>query len=344
MKGSFYEEKASYLDTVDDISRPQELLYWYIKNKPEYFGRTEREANAKFKGILSRLEDREKALRLKNKISNTIAKLASYKIRFLPFNFVRWVLVDYLRGKRKRSFGIYQFVALPGQGKTMSMVAHIERFIQDMEEQKKPYVIATNFTYSHANYYIEHWLDMVNIAKDCYKRKIACLIAFDEIHVTFDSSDWKDFPPEMLALLSFNRKYGLQFCCTSQIYERIPKKIRDIANYTVICKNICNADRWFRCYYFDKCDYEVEFDGKRKKCKFIKEFIADDDFYALYDTLEQVDNMIKSAKEEKSKREQAFNLLFGSPGDEQEAKPAEPRTTGQAERGGRGRRSSKENG
>ena len=54
--------------------------------------------------------------------------------------------------------------------------------------------------------------------------------------------------------------------------------------------------------------------------------------------------MIKSAKEEKSKREQAFNLLFGTSGDEPEAKPAEPRTTGQAERGGRGRRSSKENG
>lgn len=246
-----------------------------------------------------------------------IDKLATKRIKFIYFDFLRWLLVDLLRGKQKRSFGIYQFVALPSEGKTMSMVAHMERFRADMERRGEKYVIATNFNYKHQSYKIAHWLDMVKIAKDCYKNHIYCLIAMDEIHVTFDSSAWKDFPAEMLAMLSFNRKYGLQFICSSQIYERIPKKIRDIANFTVICKNVLHSDRYFRNYYFAKTDYESQFEGKKAKCKFIKEFIADDNFYKLYDTLEQVDNMTENAQKEKNAKEKAFAILFGKEEEEE---------------------------
>lgn len=229
----------------------------------------------------------------------------------LWLSFGRWIIIDFLRGKAKRKFGIFQFVALPGEGKTMSMVAHMERYRKEFTAKKQPFVIASNFSYKYNDYFIDHWSDMVTIAKDCYKKKIPCLIAVDEIHVTFDSSDWKNFPPSILAMLSFNRKYGLEFICSSQIYERIPKKIRDIANYTVICKNIGHFDRLFRCYYFPKSDYEAQFEGKKKKAQYIKEFIADDEFYSLYDTLEQVDIMTAQASKEKTLQEKAFDILFG---------------------------------
>lgn len=229
----------------------------------------------------------------------------------LWLSLVRWVIIDFLRGKSKRKFGIFQFVALPGEGKTMSMVAHMERYRKEFTAKKQPFVIASNFSYKYNDYFISHWSQMVKIAKDCYEKKIPCLIAIDEIHVTFDSSDWKNFPPSILAMLSFNRKYGLEFICSSQIYERIPKKIRDIANYTVICKNIGHFDRLFRCYYFPKSDYESMFEGKKKKAQYIKEFIADDDFYGLYNTLEQVDVMTAQAEKEKSMQQQAFEILFG---------------------------------
>lgn len=117
-------------------------------------------------------------------------------------------------------------------------------------------------------------------------------------------------------MLSFNRKFGLEFLCSSQIYERIPKKIRDIANYTVICKNIGHFDRLFRCYYFRKEDYESQFEGKKKKADYIKEYIADDEFYSLYDTLEQVDIMVGQAEKEKSAQQKAFDILFGNAAEE----------------------------
>lgn len=234
----------------------------------------------------------------------------------LWLSFFRWIIIDFLRGKTNKKFGVFQFVALPGEGKTMSMVAHMERYRKEFITKKQPFVIASNFSYKYNDYFIDHWSQMVSISKECYLKKIPCLIAIDEIHVTFDSSDWKNFPPSVLAMLSFNRKFGLEFLCSSQIYERIPKKIRDIANYTVICKNIGHFDRLFRCYYFRKDDYESQFEGKKAKADYIKEYIADDDFYSLYDTLEQVDIMVGQAEKEKSAQQKAFDILFGNAAEE----------------------------
>ncbi|MDO5434484.1 zonular occludens toxin domain-containing protein [Eubacterium sp.] len=257
---------------------------------------------------------KQSGLYAKYRLLRFIKRLSEKDIKIIYFSFLRWLLVDILRGRKPRSFGIYQFVGMPGQGKTLSMVAHMERFRKSMSDKKSPYVIATNFHYINQTYKVENWVDMVRIARQCYKDKIPCLLAIDEIHLIWDSSDWKNFPPEMLSLLSFNRKYSLQFICSAQIYERIPKKIRDIANYTVICKNLLGADRMFRNYYFEKENYEAQFEGKRSKCKFIKEFIACDSLYSLYDTLAQVDAMVENTKAQKDARQEAFNLLFGTAG------------------------------
>lgn len=270
----FYEEKARLFESYS------------LADKKKWYKRTYRE---------------------KLFLIHRIQHLKSLKRLPIHLDFMRWFLIDILSGKMRRFWGIYQFVALPGEGKTMSMVAHVERARKSFPDL----IIGANFGYKYATHRIYHWEDIITISMEARKLHRPCIIMMDEIHVTFDSSDWRSFPPELLALLSFNRKFELEFLCTSQIYERIPKKIRDIANYTIICKNVLSADRLFRCYYYAKDDYEASFSGKKAKAQFIREFIADDDFYNLYDTLEQVDQMKLSAKEEKDKREEAFNLLFG---------------------------------
>lgn len=246
----------------------------------------------------------------------------------LHLSFIRWVLIDLLEGKERKFNGIYQFVALPGEGKTLSMVAHMER----ARKSAPDLIIATNFHYRHQNYQIDHWSDIVKYAMEAHKLKRPCIIAMDEIHVTFDASDWQKFPPELLALLSFNRKFSLQFLCSSQIYERIPRKIRDIANYTVICKNVWKLDRYFKNYYFEKNNYESSFNGKRAKAEFIREYIADDELYSLYDTLAQVDSMTAKAKEEQDKRQAAFDLLFGHNTDDSATFTQVPELSGAAVR------------
>lgn len=229
-------------------------------------------------------------------------------------SFIRWIIIDFMRGKTRRFKGIYQFVGLPGEGKTLSMVAHIERAL----EKNPDLVVATNFHYAKENFCIEHWIDIIKIALDANKQRRPCLIAVDEVQNTFDASEWKNFPAALYSLLSFNRKLNLQFLCSAQIYERIPSKIRQLANYTVICKNVLKADRYFINYYFEKNNYESSFDGKRAKAEFIRDFIADDDLYAKYNTFEQIKTIKGKAEEEKSKKQEAFDLLFGS---EEDAEP-----------------------
>lgn len=231
-------------------------------------------------------------------------------------DFARWVTVDIMRGTPPKFDGVYQFIGLPGEGKTLSMVAHMERAIKNHGRDKL--YIATNFYYMREDMHIHHWVDMVKAARYARANNMFCIIAIDEIHLTFDSTDWKNFPPELLALFSFNRKYYLQFLCSAQIYERVPKKIRDIGTYTVICRNILGLDRYFRNYYFEKNKYETKFTGKLRDADMICTYIATDDMYALYDTMRQVDNMMDNAVSEKDKRLEAFNLLFRAEGEEEE--------------------------
>lgn len=251
--------------------------------------------------------------KFKLKLRRLIRRLASLDIRFKALDFIRWVVVDILRGKGGKHWGIYCYVANPGEGKTISMVAHMERTIKELGRESL--YIATNFHYAHQDAEIGHWVDMIKAAKFALDHGKYCVLAMDEVHITFDATDWKNFPPEMMQLLSFNRKYDLQFLCSSQRYERIPKKIVGISNYTVLCENTLGLDRHFKDYYYDTNDYESRFTGKKKHAQFIKTFVAGDDLYALYDTKRQVDKMVADAEAEKDKRQEAFDLLFGKDGE-----------------------------
>lgn len=244
----------------------------------------------------------------KVRLRRKIRFLTELNVRFKFPSVVRWILVDFLRAKPRKFWGIYQFVALPGEGKTLSMVAHMERVRKELG--KENVYIATNFCYKNEDTPIKHWTDMIKASKHANDHKMHSVIALDEIHTTFDASDWKSFPAEMLALLSFNRKFGMQFLCSAQIYDRIPRKVRDIANYTVICKNTMGLDRHFVNFYFTKSDYEDKFNGKRRSSEFIRTYVAGDNLYALYDTLQQVDNMTSKAMDEQTKQKEAFQLLF----------------------------------
>ncbi len=245
-------------------------------------------------------------VRLKMRI-NRLKKLATRPNLPLWLSFVIWVYIDLISGKTARFKDIYQFIGLPGEGKTLSMVAHIDR----AREKHPDLVVATNFHYKYEDYTISHWMDIIEITLNANKLHRPVIIAVDEIQNTFDATEWQSFPQALYALLSFNRKLNLQFLCSAQIYERIPSKIRNLANYTVICKNVFKLDRYFINYYFEKNDYETSFAGKKKKAEFIKEFVATDELYSRYDTFEQVKAIKGRAYDEKDAKRKAYDLLFG---------------------------------
>lgn len=277
---SLLEEKAAYFASHP---RAWSRKRWYYRNHKGYW--------------------------LKLKLRRLVAFLVSRKVSFLPLDLLRWLLVDFLRGKGSKHWGIYCYVANPGEGKTLSMVAHMERTVKDVGRGN--IFIATNFHYVRQDMQITHWSDMVRAAKIAMDHGQYCILSMDEIHITFDKSDWKSFPPEMLSLLSFNRKYDLQFLCSSQRLDRIPSKVVGISNYVVLCRNIWGLDRLFENWYFATSEYDAKFNGKRSSANFVRTYVAGDDLYALYDTKKQIETMLVDAEAEKDKRQEAFDLLFG---------------------------------
>jgi len=224
-------------------------------------------------------------------------KLTTLKLPFI-LDFVRWVIIDILRGKKRSLWGVYIFVANPGEGKTLSMVKHIE----DKLKQDPKIKIYTNFNYKGETGQIKCWQDIVRADENS-------IIAIDEAHLTFESTDFKNFPPEILAQLSLNRKLRKQFICSTQRYERLNKNFRDLANYVVLCKNHFKLDRWFTQYYFPKINYEAQFDGKRAKAEYVRPYIATDKLYSKYNTLQLVERLTEEVDMVEVKENKLLPLL-----------------------------------
>lgn len=232
----------------------------------------------------------------------TCSRLA--RVKHLPFylNFFRWYLYDLFKDYDNSFWGIYCFVGLPGQGKTLSMVAHILR----AKKKDSSVLVATNFGYKYQDFAITDWRDIIYLAEHCSMIRRKLIVAIDEIHITFDATDYKRFPAQLQALLSQNRHLGLQFLCSSQRYDRIPSKIRGLCNYVIVSKNLFSVDRCFINYYVQCMQYEDGFSGKSKDCDFIRQFIADNALRNSYDTKFMVSSMENADKEYYEKYEKFF--------------------------------------
>lgn len=243
------------------------------------------------------LKNIENSIKLRNLKIYNLWKLKNKKFPFI-FEFLKWIYIDkFIYHTKKANWGIYLFVANPGEGKTLSMVKHIE----EKKKENPGLKIYTNFNYKGETDKIKCWQDIVKAEKNS-------IIAIDEAHLTFESTDFKNFPVEILSQLSLNRKLRKQFICSTQRYERLNKNFRDLANYVVLCKNVLKSDRWFTRYYYSKSEYDKQFDGKRSKADFVRPFIATDSLRNKYNTLDLVSVLSKDI-EIKEKNNDLLNLL-----------------------------------
>lgn len=305
MKARYYFKNRKLVRKVRK-QRKQQAGFSYLEMKARFFSRTKSQKEKK-KALLYYWKVYNRRLYLRYRLRRICRFLIGLKLPVM-LSFVRWVIVDFLRAKQKPFLGVYCYVAMPGQGKTLSMTRHINV----MRKRYPGLLVATNYNYQHQDAAINDWTDIIKFSKFCEQHKRKHIIAIDEIHLTFDSSDWKSFPQVLQVILSQNRHLQLQFLCTAQRYDRIPTKVKCLANYVVICKNILSADRLFFNYFYQIVDYEDGFKGKRKKADFTTRFIADDALYGSYNTMEMCDRMVESEQKEKDKRREAMDLLFGN--------------------------------
>ena len=173
-------------------------------------------------------------------------------ITMLILRFFYWKFKDLIKNFKNRKekkihlYGIYGFFGLPGYGKTMAMS-------WELLELRKKYgddiYIFTNYGFKQENKPFDNWRMLL----ETYDKP--AIFAWDEVQNEFNSRDFKNFPVELLTLLTQNRKgNGKRIYYTAQRYNRVDKVFRELSFRVGDCKTLFG--RYTRVKWYDTEDYE----------------------------------------------------------------------------------------
>lgn len=200
---------------------------------------------------------------------------------------------NYLKnGKYKRLFGVFMFVGEVGQGKTISAIKHAQK----LKEEDDRINIYTNFYMNGENGRIDHWSDMLDVPS-------YSIIILDEVQNTFSQREWNSFPPQLVQLLTQNRKWGkneggerppgIRLIMTTQDYENTDVMLRRLCNKVINCSAWFGGrliyNKWYKRKEFEKTDEKRRNEG-------LKAIVADDELRNSYDTYRILETM-KSEEE-----------------------------------------------
>lgn len=155
-------------------------------------------------------------------------------------SFFRRIFVDFPKQftddlfERDPEFFRYQgliiFEGRQGSGKTMSMV----EFINRMQEEYPLAKTITNFGLSSQDKALKDWKMLIDFKND----KQGVIVGMDELQNWFSSNDSRNFPPEMLGIITQNRKNRRIILGTSQNFYLLAKAIRSQATEVRRCTTL----------------------------------------------------------------------------------------------------------
>ena len=126
--------------------------------------------------------------------------------------------------------GLIIFEGRQGSGKTMSMVEYIMR----MQEEYPLAKTTTNFGLISQNKELKDWKMLID-----YKNgKQGVIVGMDELQNWFSSNDSRNFPAEMLGIITQNRKNRRIILGTSQNFYLLAKAIRSQATEVRRCTTL----------------------------------------------------------------------------------------------------------
>ena len=148
--------------------------------------------------------------------------------------------------KKPHLYGIYGYFGLPGYGKTMAMSWEL---LELRKKYKDQIYIFTNYGFKEEDKPFTDWRMLL----DTYDKP--AIFAWDEVQNEFNSRDFKNFPVELLTLLTQNRKgNGKRIYYTAQRYNRVDKVFRELSFRVGDCKTLFG--RYTRVKWYDTEDYE----------------------------------------------------------------------------------------
>lgn len=208
-------------------------------------------------------------------------------------------------------YGVHIFCGRVGCGKTISMLRRARQLKKKFPKLK----ILANFTTDIADGFINSWQDIIN-AENVDENGVnqGVLFLFDEIHLTFDSQNWRNAPDNLLEYISLQRHLHKCIFGASQVWSRVNKVIKEQTDFVIECKSYMGARLIKNCCYTNE-DYQIngtqKDSGNRKRPTVYREcFTATDELRSHYNTDEIISGLSVSAMSDTEKLERRLKQII----------------------------------
>ena len=179
--------------------------------------------------------------------------------------------------------GCICFTGRQGKGKTIAMV---EQAMQWQHEYPKALEI-DNLGYRYQNERLSDWRQLIDYKNGIY----GVIVMMDEMQNWFSSNQSKNFPPEMLQVITQNRKNRRVIMGTSQCFNRLSKPIREQATEERKCCTL------FGCITFvHRVEPILDSTGEviERKHRGFYWFVHSDKLRDAYDTYKVIESLRES--------------------------------------------------
>lgn len=130
------------------------------------------------------------------------------------------------------------------------MVEYLDR----MAELYPDAIIVTNFNYIKQDMPFTSWRQFTEVRNGLD----GVIFAIDELQNEYNSNNWKDFPEDLLSVVTMQRKQRIKIVATSQVFTRVVKQLREQCYEVVECKTFLGRWTKQRCYDADDYNYIVD--------------------------------------------------------------------------------------
>lgn len=207
--------------------------------------------------------------------------------RYKTGSFLKRILVDFpkqliydkltLDPNTFQEYGMHLLCGEQGSGKT-TLMAYLIRKYKFMYPRLK---VRSNFNCSMQDFELNTWKDLTLNTNGIYG-ELDCI---DEVQNWFSSNQSKNFPPDMLTLITQQRKVRRCILATSQVFTRVAKPIRENTYLMYYPFTIFGCLTVVRVY---KPILDAEGNLKEKKFRKLFFFVHDKELREMFDSYKTI--------------------------------------------------------
>lgn len=179
--------------------------------------------------------------------------------------------------------GVICFCGRQGSGKTISLIEQTMRWQQEYPKAK----VISNCAYAHSDEVLGDWRQLIDYTNGIQ----GVIVQMDEMQNWFSSNQSKNFPPEMLEVITQNRKNRRVILGTAQVFCRLAKPIREQIT------EVRNCFTFFGCFtVVHRVAPEINSEGVVEKYRHLGWycFIQSEKLRSAYDTYQVIHSLGKS--------------------------------------------------